>query len=477
MRSLILLLTLVGWASCLRWGINRLHLHDPPPAVTKAAADRYETLWFDQQLDHFDIMNTPSWRQRYWVNLDHYVDGGPAMIMIGGEAEANPGWLDYGFWSGQARQHGAAMFLLEHRYYGQSHPTPDMATPNMRYLSSRQGLEDLAAFIAAMTRDYNLTGPWISYGGSYPGSLSAWLRLKYPHLVAGAVSSSGPLHAKLDFFEYLSVVESALASTGPGCVEAITEAMAELGAVEATNATAWDQISSLFMTCQPIDGNMAQDVASMTELLIDNLAGVVQYNGRTEFDIYAVCDIMRDYPGTPLERFAALNAVSLDGECLDHEFSSFLALLTNTDWTGAGVGWRQWTWQTCTEFGWYQTTNQPMEVFGRRLDLDFFESWCRLAFSEAEFTHERMAAEMAATNAEYGGFTPDVRDVVFVHGSIDPWHAMGVLEDLSEAAPAIFIPGTSHCADMYDDKETDPPELREAREQVAELVAQWVNKK
>ena len=37
---------------------------------------------------------------------------------------------------------------------------------------------------------------------------------------------------------------------------------------------------------------------------------------------------------------------------------------------------------------------------------------------------------------EYGGFTPDISNVVFVHGSVDPWHAMGVLEDLSESAQA-----------------------------------------
>merc|ERR1711936_866485 len=62
--------------------------------------------------------------------------------MIGGEGEASPGWLNYGQWYKWAEENNAAMFLLEHRYYGQSKPTEDMSTENMRYLSSRQGLED-----------------------------------------------------------------------------------------------------------------------------------------------------------------------------------------------------------------------------------------------------------------------------------------------------------------------------------------------
>ena len=95
---------------------------------------------------------------------------------------------------------------MSDRYYGQSKPTEDMSTMNMRYLSSRQGLEDLGHFVSAINTKNNLTNPtWITFGGSYPGSLSAWMRLRFPHLITGSVSSSGPLFAKLDYLEYLQV--------------------------------------------------------------------------------------------------------------------------------------------------------------------------------------------------------------------------------------------------------------------------------
>lgn len=76
-----------------------------------------------------------------------------------------------------------------------------MSTKNLQYLTSQQALADLANFIQAMNDEYKLSSEtkWIAFGGSYPGSLAAWLRLKYPHLVHGSMSASGPLLAQIDF--------------------------------------------------------------------------------------------------------------------------------------------------------------------------------------------------------------------------------------------------------------------------------------
>lgn len=76
-----------------------------------------------------------------------------------------------------------------------------MSTKNLAYLNSEQALADLAYFIIKMKDKYKLddNSKWIAFGGSYPGSLAAWLRKKYPHLIHGSISSSGPLLAKIDF--------------------------------------------------------------------------------------------------------------------------------------------------------------------------------------------------------------------------------------------------------------------------------------
>jgi len=468
MRPVLLLGALLAPALALRGLVKHR------PAQPRGLADPPE-MWFEQVLDHFTATDGRSWNQRYWENLEFYQEGGPAFIMIGGEAEASAGWLKFGQWYKWAEQHGAALFQLEHRFYGQSQPTEDMSVENLAYLSSRQGLHDLAHFMAAMNTEHGITGNWVTFGGSYPGSLSAWMRLRFPHLVSGSVSSSGPLWAKLDFFEYLQVVMDALDTTGPGCNIALAEAIATAETMVVDEAS-WGELSSLFTTCTPLNGANDMDVKSFMELLIDNLAGIVQYNGLQTQDIFSVCAILTDETlGSPLERLGAVNTMMLGEngeECLDHTYETFIAQLKDINCRGSFC-WRPWIWQTCTEFGWYQTTNQESGIYGSSLDLGFFEQWCQDAFGP-EFTHEVLEKNVYGSNIEYGGMNPDVDNVVFVHGTIDPWHAMGVLEDISSKAPAIYINGTSHCNDMYGDRSTDSEALTEARLRIGELVAQWV---
>lgn len=50
-----------------------------------------------------------------------------------------------------------------------------------------------------------------------------------------------------------------------------------------------------------------------------------------------------------------------------------------------------------------------------------------------------MAADW--TNSDYGALEISVSRVVFVHGSVDPWHALGITNTVDNDAPAIYIHG------------------------------------
>ncbi|VVD02762.1 unnamed protein product [Leptidea sinapis] len=253
--------------------------------ILKAAAEPVRhnapAKWFNQKLDHFTPTDMRTWKQRYFVN-DSFYDSkhGHIFLMVGGEGEANPLWIINGTWIDYAEQFRALCIMLEHRYYGASHPTSDLSVKNLQYLSSHQALADVANFIKAINEEYKLDSnrvKWIAFGGSYPGSLAAWLRVKFPHLVYASVSSSGPLQAKLNFNEYFQVVEQSLnaKTSSDDCVNSVKMAHKEL---EALMEKSTSIVEKNFRVCVPFSKANSYDVKNFYSNIADYFAELVQYN-------------------------------------------------------------------------------------------------------------------------------------------------------------------------------------------------------
>ncbi|XP_069679162.1 putative serine protease F56F10.1 [Periplaneta americana] len=454
-----------------------------PPNITLPPDE-----WFVQQLDHFNPTDFRTWNQRYFRNATFYVRGGPVFLMIGGEAAASAEWMVTGQWINYAQRYNALCFQLEHRYYGASHPLRDLGVKNMMFLSSEQALADLAYFIQGMTVKYDLPSDtkWIAFGGSYPGSLAAWLRAKYPHLVHGAVSASGPLLAKADFREYYRVVEDDLAISNNSCVTAIRDATKQLKML-LKHPFGQETVNKMFKLCDPIDVLENNDVSNLFESLAGNFAEIAQYNKdnrhfegtRSDITLDVICGVMTNESlGTPVHRYAAVNNELLlanDQKCLDYKYDKMIAELEQTDWRceSAEGGGRQWMYQTCTEFGFYQTSNLTAQIFGDEFPLEFFLQQCRDIFGK-RYDRAQVMRGIKRTNIMYGEFHVRASRVVYVHGSVDPWHALGITKTLQKESPAIYIRGTAHCADMYPDAEEDPPQLKAARRMISDLIGEWL---
>ena len=58
-----------------------------------------------------------------------------------------------------------------------------------------------------------------------------------------------------------------------------------------------------------------------------------------------------------------------------------------------------------------------------------------------KYTKAYVESMIQKTNDFYGAKELDVTNVVFVHGSMDPWNPMGRTTDLNAKAPAILIEG------------------------------------
>ncbi|XP_055535059.1 putative serine protease F56F10.1 [Wyeomyia smithii] len=439
-----------------------------------------QTLWFEQLLDHNDPSNSATWQQRYYLNDQYFntsAGNGPVFLMIGGEGEATARWMTEGAWIHYAKEHGALCFQLEHRFYGKSHPTEDLATENLAFLTSEQALADLAYFIEAMNEKFQLSSRnlWIAFGGSYPGSLAAWLREKYPHLVHGAISSSGPLLAKIDFIEYFQVVVDSLGRYSKQCVQDVQSAMTQVETM-LKHMIGQRSLSEKFMLCDPVEKSISNplDIASLFEAIASNFAGVVQYNKdnspHAKITIDQVCDVMTNQTiGAPVSRLAKVNEMVMkqdDQKCLDYVYDKTVQQMQNISWDAeVASGARQWTYQTCNEFGFYQTSDQPESVFGNRFPVEFFVRQCADIYGQ-KFNTKTLNRAVYRTNTNYGALNPATTNVLYVHGSIDPWHRLGLTESNDIHIPTIFIDGTAHCANMYEPKEDDFPQLKAARVEI-----------
>lgn len=334
-----------------------------------------------------------------------------------------------------------------------------------------------------MNENYNLTSNnrWIAFGGSYPGSLAAWLREKYPHLVYGSISTSGPLLAKIDFYEYFEVVRDSLSTyKGCDCVTKVQQAIQQVD-VLLKHMIGQRTLNEKFLLCDPVEKSIEnpRDIANLFEGLAGDFAGVVQYNkdnrDGNHITIDDVCGVMCNQTiGVPVTRLAEVNKMILKEskqDCFDYKYDKMIDEMKNISWDSeVSEGGRQWTYQTCTEFGFYQTSDKPNFLFGDKFPADFFVKQCTDIYGDS-FNFDALNGGIDRTNIIYGALKPETSNVLYIHGSIDPWHALGLTEtNKNQLQPTIYIQGTAHCANMYEPSENDFPQLKKAREAIVKYI-------
>lgn len=156
--------------------------------------------WYTQTIDHFSWAPTPTgertFQQRFMMNREHWEKGGPIFFYTGNEANVEMYVNSTGLMWENAEEFGAALVWIEHRYYGESKPFGDNMMEHLHYLSMEQALADYASFVYDLRSDLDSReSRVIAFGGSYGGMLAAWLRVKYPSAVDGAIAGSAPVLA------------------------------------------------------------------------------------------------------------------------------------------------------------------------------------------------------------------------------------------------------------------------------------------
>lgn len=471
-----------------RFQNRRLRYIPPPPPPHRGrqlTAVTVEELYLEQILDHFNPTDSRTWQQRYFRRTDMYEDGGPVFIYIGGEGEESARNLgDFGLYlTYMAQVFRAKVYTLEHRYYGASHPLPDLTTASLQFLSADQALADLAYFIESLKKSGELEeGQNVAvFGGSYPGNLAAWARYKYPHLVKAAISSSAPVHAKADFVDYMEVVGRSLTRVaGQFCYDNVKKATDRV--VELLRTTeGYAKVKEVFHMSTELHDKL--DLDAFFETLSSPFAGAVQYNRanppNSKYSIKYICSFMAGDNLTPDEAMAKLSNLVLGDlkyptQTFDWSYKSTIKQYQNTEYfkdNGVFDANRQWLYQTCSEFGYYQTFSGKDTPFPAGYnDLQYSYQTCKDLFGD-QFGQKILDGAVERTNIVFGDRNPDATNVLFINGNIDPWHTLGILHNVTSRAPAFVVDGGSHCADMdYPDSSTDSDDIQTAHEKVHQFL-------
>jgi hypothetical protein len=174
---------------------------------------------FTQPIDH-ENPELGTFEQFYYYGTEFWKGpGSPIILMTPGEGNATgyDAYLHANFTTGVvAKQIGAAIVVVEHRYWGTSTPCTDLSTKCLQYLTLNNSIADFVRFAkeVKLPFDSNSTStagaaPWIMMGGSYPGALAAWTAAVADGTFWAYWASSGPVQA-MDYWQYFNPIQEGM---------------------------------------------------------------------------------------------------------------------------------------------------------------------------------------------------------------------------------------------------------------------------
>ncbi|XP_023935728.2 putative serine protease K12H4.7 [Bicyclus anynana] len=421
------------------------------------------TRWINQKLDHFNPKDKRVWKMRYFKRLSFLKPNGPIYLFLGGESEASPRWAETGIMYELAKETNGAMYVSEHRYYGQSKPLNGTDAKAFKYLSARQALADNANLLKTIKRKSIFkNSKVVVIGGSYSGNLAAWMKLLYPKLVDAALASSGPVLAKTDFYEYLEKVNDNYEQYGTkNCLPTIRKIFKRYDKLM-QSSKGIKQLKAEENICEECDMSSPENQQTFFSSKVGEFMSNSQY-GTTEI-IKSHCERVQNSSSPTIPP-----PESTRNNCICYDFDEMIESFYDEE----NVWILAWIYQTCNEFGYYQTTSSDEQPFTDNIPLEYYIRMCHKLFG-SEFDEERVNEGVAEVNDLYGGLNPNVTNVVFSNGDLDPWSTISVLEDLSYNAPAVVIPRSSHCRDLFSNRLGDIEELKEARKNIKNLIKKWI---
>ena len=331
---------------------------------------------FSQLVDHLDDSNYDTWQQRYYKKSEYFRGPGhPIFLVVGGEGALDSGMFYPFVDTYLAEKFGAYVLHAEHRFYGQSQPVDPLLVTNRdlsKFHTARQSMLDHVAIVQSYQRQLGCSPhktskdycPVISVGGSYPGFLSAVMRLHYPDVIDIGYASSAPLllyAMEASQYGYMDHVTNVTDKASPGCAEAVRQTLQDVD--EAIRATSNDVDSDnyfkdfAYQHLNMCPGTIPNYITSK-DLLSEEAMMIVEYTfadwnmdyypPNEDTGLFWICQhVFQHEKKTSFEKMAEFwyhleDNIDVDMPCFD--MSSQLpdgpkATISGSDWSGVGPGY------------------------------------------------------------------------------------------------------------------------------------------
>lgn len=479
------------------------------PSIRASAANCSE-LWIEQRVDHFswlakeevnvaDANATPSglpatYKQRYLLNTqfwDPHDKKAPIFFYTGNEGDVTLYANHTGLIWENAPTFKALVVFAEHRYYGKSLPFGDKFMDHLGYLTHDQALADYAKLIYYLQKKFDaLDHPVIAFGGSYGGMLSAWFRMKYPSIIAGAIAASAPIYGFSGFLsfqsqKYWQVVTrdaSPAAGAAANCVPNAQKSWAQMFKLAKTE-TGRAALSSLFKLCDPLtQEEQGEDLAMSVLFAFDTLAmGNFPYpssyltGGAVDLPAWPVREACSHLAGDFVTlssnqdvNTALLEALRDAANVYYNATKDLTCFKIPTLWDYDGI----WDYQYCTEMlpqETYFSTNGKTDMFWpRNITFEKIRAHCQRDW--------HTTPDPDAIRVSYGDeLLRSASNIVFSNGLLDPWSSAGVRRIPKTAKVTIVeIAEGAHHLDLFFSHPKDPPSVIAARLTEIKTIHKWI---
>lgn len=345
-----------------------------------------------------------------------------------------------------------------HRYYGDSLPFPvNNATPpeHFKYLTNKQALADLPYFAKSFSHPEHKTvdltpksTPWVMVGGSYAGMRAAFSRDKYPDTFFASWSSSSPVEARVDMSIYFEQVYDGLVANGYlNCTKDIKAAFEYIDGQLGKNPTTAAAIKKKFFGEGAEENNNGDFTAALAGIMsiFQSFGLGGGEGGLGDFCHYLTTDPETLAPAGPggfapyrgkewiAEHFSAWPAWTdlinklYNTNCKRVDPSLPLSCVLNPPATDPDT--ISWTWQYCTEWGYFQSNNfGPHSLLSSYQTLAYQQEYCNQQFPDAIAKSMFPKRPMADTmNNDTGGWSIRPSNTYFSGGQFDPWRTLSTL--------------------------------------------------